>query len=87
MTTLNLDALRDALDYLGPLENHSGQIVETLQPPLQGQQLLCEFGCANCSEVGTKNADEYGEVLVAIVEQARLLLAAYEALLSRWRGI
>jgi putative lipoic acid-binding regulatory protein len=63
--------IEDALTFIGTLDNASGQICQMKdgKPDL----LLFEFGCTNCSEVAGKNADEYGDALVRVVNMAHAL--------------
>lgn len=60
--------LEDAIGYIGTLDNASGQICQMKdgKPHL----LLFDFGCPNCSEVESRNADDMGEALATIVNAA-----------------
>lgn len=70
--------LEDAIRIVGTIDNASGQICQMKdgKPDL----LLFEFGCPSCSEVASKNADEYGDALVAIVNAAPGLVENLDAL-------
>lgn len=70
---INLDDLVAALEWIGPIDNASGQICQ-LNKDGKPILILCEFGCPSCSEVAPKNAEEYGNALVRIVEAARAYL-------------
>lgn len=69
--------IQDAIDLLGSIDNFSGQIcqIKDGKPTL----ILFDLGCANCSEVASKNADELGEALVTIVNAVPKLLADFQA--------
>lgn len=80
MTT---DDIRVALDWIGHIDNYSGQIVQ-----LDGSKnILCEFGCPHCSEVGGKNAEEYGNALTAIARAAREYIAYQQIVLDSFRSV
>ncbi len=66
--------LTDAIQYIGAIDNASGQIcqIKDDKPVL----ILFEFACPNCSEIASIHADEYGDALVAIVNAAPELLTA-----------
>ena len=66
---------QEALDFLGDarFENYSGQIIAE-HANKNKDFILCELSCT-CSEVASKNADEYGEVLVTLLNSVKGLLA------------
>lgn len=76
---INLDDLAAALDWIGPIDNASGQICE-LNADGKPVKILFEFACPACSEVAPKNAEEYGNALVRIVQAARAYLDAHQEL-------
>ena len=63
--------LQDAIGYIGTLDNASGQICQMKdgKPHL----ILFEFGCPNCSEVESRNAEDMGEALATIVNASPAL--------------
>ena len=70
--------LQDAIGYIGTLDNASGQICQMKdgKPHL----LLFDFSCANCSEVESRNADDMGEALAAIVNAVPALFEMLKTL-------
>lgn len=73
--------LQDAISLIGTIGNASGQVCQMKdgKPVL----ILFDLGCSNCSEVASKNADELGEALAAVVN-AVPRLAAIEAATQIW---
>jgi hypothetical protein len=65
---------QEALDFLGGarFENYSGQIIAE-HANKNEDFILCELSCT-CSEVASKNADEYGEVLITLLNSVKGLL-------------
>jgi hypothetical protein len=65
---------QEALDFLGGarFENYSGQIIAE-HANKNKDFILCELSCT-CSEVASKNADEYGEVLITLLNSVKGLL-------------
>lgn len=65
--------LHDALRYLdgARFANYSGQIIEQDRFG-KDQRILFDLGCT-CGEIESKNACEYGEVLVALLNAAMTL--------------
>lgn len=74
-----MTALKQALDYLegARFENYSGQIIAE-HADKNKDFIVCDFTC-ECSEVASKNADEYGEVFVTVLNGAARLAAAVQA--------
>lgn len=66
---------QEALDYINGarFENYSGQIIAE-HANKNKDFIVCELSCT-CSEVASKNADEYGEVLVTLLNSVKGLLA------------
>ncbi len=75
-----MTTVTEALEYLegARFANYSGQIVE--QKHGKDHLIVCEIGCV-CSEVEPRVADEYGEVLVTLLNSAALLIK-YEKVVS-----
>jgi len=76
---------QEALDFLdgARFENYSGQIIAE-HANKNKDFILCDLGCT-CSEVGSKNADEYGEVLITLLNGTSAALsdlAAYQRIVS-----
>jgi hypothetical protein len=78
----NLKLLRSALEYLGGARfaNYSGQVVEQDKDG-RDRVILFDLGCT-CGEIASKNANEYAEHLVALLNGAREALAENERLRS-----
>lgn len=74
MTPEEIAAIKWACEYIGTLDNASGQICQMKdgKPHL----LLFDFGCPTCSEVESRNADEWGDALTLLVNSVPRLLAA-----------
>jgi hypothetical protein len=66
---------QEALEFLdgARFENYSGQIIAE-HANKNKDFIVCELSCT-CSEVASKNADEYGEVLVTLLNSVKGLLA------------
>jgi hypothetical protein len=71
--------LQEALDFLdgAHFENYSGQIIAE-HANKNRDIIVCDLGCT-CGEVASKNADEYGEVLVTLLNGAREAVAKLAA--------
>ena len=84
------EILQVSLALVGTLDNASGQICQMREG--KPYLLLFELGCAACSEVAGKNADEFGEALATIVsavpaiiterDQARADLVRYQEIVT-----
>jgi hypothetical protein len=70
---MDMGAINAAITHIGTLENASGQICQMKdgKPHL----LLFEFGCPNCSEVESRNADDMGDALATLVNAAPAYVA------------
>jgi hypothetical protein len=89
VTTINSDDLSAAFSWISAIDNSSGQICR-LDPNGNPVEILFEFGCATCSEVASKNAEEYGNALVTVFDAARALfleLRAARAVVAAMRQI
>lgn len=64
-----MTTLQEAIDYLqgAQFANYSGQIVEQVDG--KDKTIICDLGCT-CGEIASKNADEYGEMLVTLLNGA-----------------
>ena len=76
---MNIDreALEAAFSWLPAIDNGSGQICQ-LDADGKPTLILFEFGCPTCSEVASKNAEEYGNALETIFNAARAYLATLQ---------
>lgn len=77
-------AIKDALNLIGTIDNASGQICQMKDE--KPNLILFEFACPHCSEVASKNADEYGNALATIVNGTAALIAQIESIISETRG-
>ena len=67
-----MSELLNAFEWIGFIDSASGQICK-LDRSGKPTLILFEFGCPSCSEVGSKNAEDYGTALETIVNQAHAL--------------
>lgn len=75
---IDRDELAAALSWIGKIDNSSGQICQ-IDANGKPTMILFEFGCPACSEVGSKNSEDYGNALVTIVHAAHAYSAASDA--------
>lgn len=73
--------IQEALDYLEGARfvnwGGSGQINAVFDDKRK-DYIVCEIGCA-CGEIATKNAEEYGDALIALLNGAAALPGLIEA--------
>lgn len=75
--TIDIEALTTAAEYVGTLDNMAGQLCQMKdgKPHL----LLFELGCPNCSEVQSRNADEWGDAFQLLINSVPELLTGLAA--------
>lgn len=76
MSDLDLEAIKDASEYIGTIDSLYGQMCQMKdgKPKL----ILFELACAACSEVASKNADEWGTQFEIVVNAVPDLLLALD---------
>lgn len=89
---IRVDELQIALAWIGHIDSMAGQICK-LNRDGKPVEILCDFGCPHCSEVASKNAEDYGSALVTIVEAAheyvayqRIVTESLDAVWDEMRG-
>lgn len=82
---MDIKAISVAAEYIGTLDNMSGQMCQMKdgKPSL----LLFDFGCPNCSEVQSRNADEWGDALALLVNSVPGLMSEIARLRAALAGL
>lgn len=78
-TEIDIDDLSAALDWIGRIDNFGGGQICQIDASGKPTMILFEFGCPTCSEVASKNTEEYGTALVTIVNAAHAYFAMMKA--------
>lgn len=82
------DVITTALAYVGTLDNASGQVCQLKDG--KPHMILFDLGCNACSEVASKNADEFAAALVLVVNSTPILVeevTRLRAVLMRLIGV
>jgi hypothetical protein len=76
---IDIDDLAAALNWIGRIDNFGGGQICQIDASGKPTMILFEFGCPACSEIASKNTEEYGIALVTIVNAAHAYFAMMKA--------